>query len=120
MSIYSTYWRIQLEAPGGHHFEPNWVTVWAQAVPAHIGSTTLGDYDHDPYADMLPPARTDHDEDDETPRAVVFITDDVEQEGQEYVDPILVITGREYLETSFPDLLDRIYQALANRLRHRH
>lgn len=119
MSIYATYWRIQLEAPGGTHFEPNWVTVWAQGVPAHIGSSTLGDYDEDPYGDFLPPPRTDTNEEDETPRAVVFITDDVrgEKDGQEYKDPLLVISGQEYVGTSFPDLLGKLYEALEKRLK---
>jgi hypothetical protein len=32
--------------------------------------------------------------------------------GQRYVDPLLVMTGREYVETSFDDLLRRIHEAI--------
>lgn len=121
MSIYATFGRIQLEKPGSSPLKPEWVGVWIQGVPAHIGSTTLGFYDEDPYGDFLPPPRTDHDEDDETPRAVVFVTDDAtEKNGAEYEDALLTITGREYMETPFPDLLERLYVALRNRVLNRH
>ena len=112
MSIYATYWRIQLEKPGSGPVADEWVTVWAQAVPSHIGSATVGDYEEDPYGDFLPPPRTDHNEDDEAPRAVVFVTDATKQKGQRYLDPLLVITGRDYMDATFNDLLFRLGSAL--------
>jgi hypothetical protein len=75
----------------------------------------LGDYDEDPYGDFLPPPRTDHDEDDETPRAVVFVTDGTEKEGQVYIDPLLVITGKEYMTTPFSELWSKLVTAVHER-----
>lgn len=99
MSIYATLWEIQFENPE----TGDWVGVTAQAVPAHI------DGEH-PY---LPPAIP---EDSPIQRAVVFVTEDTEKgterSGQEYRDPLLVITGEEYVTTPFPAMLDKLYEAL--------
>jgi len=35
MSIYATLWEIKI--PRRHAFDEEWVEVYAQAVPAHIG-----------------------------------------------------------------------------------
>lgn len=50
----------------------------------------------------------------------VFICDDLtkkatERNGQEYVNPVLVLTGAEYDALSFPDLLERIEESVAER-----
>lgn len=50
----------------------------------------------------------------------VFICDDLtkkgtERNGQEYVNPVLVLTGAEYHALSFGDLLERIESAVAER-----
>jgi hypothetical protein len=50
----------------------------------------------------------------------VFICDDLtkkatERNGQEYVNPVLVLTGAEYDALSFPDLLERIESSVAER-----
>lgn len=58
MSIYSTLWRLQFPRAGDAYTGCEWVEVFAQDVPAHIGTPTLG-YGYeagDPYEAFLPPA----------------------------------------------------------------
>src|SRR5262245_28341897 len=52
MSIYSTLWEIKVRRR--HEFDDEWVTVFAQAVPPHIGHPSCYP-EGDPYADFLPP-----------------------------------------------------------------
>jgi hypothetical protein len=119
MSIYATLWTIQIQDPASPFTSPTWVKVTAQAVPAHIGSPTPGcGYEKgDPYGDFLPPP-VETDEDGEAPyhRAVVFVTDETrkatQRSGQEYVDPLLVLTGQEYAEVPFQVLLDKLEEAV--------
>lgn len=111
MSIYATLWTIKVE----HHFD-EWVEITAQAVPPHIGSTDdYGGIDH--CAAFLPPPVP---EDSDYPRAVVFIAEDTikgtERSGQEYREPLLVITGKEYVEARFADLMGRLEDAVELRL----
>lgn len=110
MSIYVTIWSIKLEAP----WIPNeYVTVWAQGVPAHIGQPDQG-YETDPHEDYLPPIIANYDPNREHPyRAVVFVQEGRDKKDyQKYVDPILTITGAEYEAVSFPSLLASLYQGL--------
>jgi len=70
-----------------------------------------------PYASFLPPALdVSPDVDDPPLRAVVFVTEGTpkgtDRSGQEYVDPLLVLSGREYGTLSFEDLHWRICDAL--------
>lgn len=119
MSIYATLWSIQVQDPASPFTSPRWVEVTAQAVPSHIGSPTPGcGYEEgDPYADFLPPP-VEADESGEAPyhRAVVFVTDETrkgtQRNGQEYVKPLLVLTGEEYARMPFEALLDRLQEAV--------
>ena len=119
MSIYATLWSIQVQDPAAPLTNPRWVTVTAQAVPPHIGSPTpgCGYEDGDPYADFLPPpVETDEMGNAGYNRAVVFVTDETkkgtERSGQEYVNPLLVLTGEEYANMSFEELLHRLEEAI--------
>jgi hypothetical protein len=119
MSIYATLWSIQVQDPAASLTNPRWVTVTAQAVPPHIGSPTPGcGYEGgDPYADFLPPPiETDETGSADYNRAVVFVTDETKKgtgrSGQEYVNPLLVVTGKEYAKMSFDELLHRLEEAI--------
>jgi hypothetical protein len=119
MSIYATLWSIQVQDPAAPFTDPSWVTVTAQAVPPHIGSPTTGcGYEHgDPYGDFLPPPiETDEMGSGDYNRAVVFVTDKTkkgtERSGQEYVNPLLVLTGEKYAKMSFDELLHRLEEAI--------
>jgi hypothetical protein len=119
MSIYATLWSIQVQDPAAPFTNPRWVTVTAQAAPPHIGSPTpgCGYEDGDPYADFLPPPiETDEMGSAEYNRAVVFVTDETkkgtERSGQEYDNPLLVLTGEEYAKMSFDELLHRLEEAI--------
>ena len=119
MSIYATLWSIQVQDPAAPLTKPRWVTVTAQAVPPHIGSPTPGSgyEDGDPYAVFLPPpVETDEMGSAQYNRAVVFVTDETEKgterSGQEYVNPLLVLTGEEYAKMPFDELLHRLEEAI--------
>lgn len=119
MSIYATLWSIQVQDPAVSLTNPRWVTVTAQAVPPHIGSSTPGGgyEDGDPYAEFLPPPiETDEMGSAEYNRAVVLVSDETKKgtkrSGQEYVHPLLVLTGEEYAKISFDELLHRIEEAI--------
>jgi hypothetical protein len=95
------------------------VKVTAQAVPAHIGSPTAGcGYEEgDPYGDFLPPPmETDEDGQADYHRAVVFVTDETRKgtarNGQEYINPLLLLTGEEYAKMSFQTLLEKLEEAV--------
>jgi hypothetical protein len=119
MSIYATLWSIQVQDPAAPLTNPRWVTVTAQAVPPHVGSPTpaCGYEEGDPYADFLPPpVETDEMGNADYNRAVVFVTDETqkgtERSGQEYANPLLVLTGEEYAKMSFDELLRRLEEAI--------
>jgi hypothetical protein len=120
MSIYATLWCLKFPGDGDDYPGCEWVKVVAQGVPAHIGSPSPGSgyEDGDPYAAFLPPAIDDPPEEDSlrTMRAVVFVTEGTAKgtarSGQEYVDPLLVLSGQEYATLSFQDVYDRICDAL--------
>jgi len=116
MSIYATLWTLKFPAHGDDYVGCEWIGVTAQGVPAHIGTHTLGHgYENgDPYASFLPPAIPGpaDDEDDAALRAVVIVRDGTEKVGQEYIAPLLVLTGPEYLAVTFTDLHERICDVL--------
>ena len=113
MSIYATLWEIKL--PRRHPFDEEWVMVFAQAVPPHIGHPSHYP-EVDPYADFLPPVvqgYTPGREDTKVNRAVVIVQEGRDRkEGQRYVDPLIVMTGEEYVRMPFQQLLERIQKAM--------
>jgi len=119
MSIYATLWSIQVQDPASSFTDPRWVEITAQAVPAHIGSPSPGcGYEQgDPYAEFLPPpVETNEDGDAEFHRAVVFIERGTRKGSrrspQEYVDPVFVLTGREYATMTFEELHQRLQESI--------
>jgi hypothetical protein len=113
MSIYATLWEIKV--PRRHEFDDEWVRVYAQAVPPHIGHPSHYP-EGDPYAGFLPPVVQGYDpETGNAPynRAVVIVQEGrAEKDGQRYIDPLLVLTGEEYTLIPFQTLLDRIHAAM--------
>jgi hypothetical protein len=119
MSIYATLWQLRFPRAGDACLGCDWVDVLAQGVPAHIGTPTPG-YGYeagDPYALFLPPAlRVGVDASEDGLRAVVFVTSGLKKgtarAAQEYVSPLLVLTGAEYASMPFQELHDRLCDAL--------
>src|SRR5882757_3734460 len=102
MSIYATLHELGIKRFGDKQF----VTVFVQGVPPHI--------DHvGPAWDFLP---LPMDPDGATMRAVFFVEPGDEKGtarcGQEYVKPLLMLTGLEYEAISFADLIQRLELAL--------
>lgn len=115
MSIYATHWILKFPKFGDAYFGCEWVSVLGQGVPAHIGTPTPGHgYETgDPYADFLPPAiAVDENEDGAGLRAMVIVREQTEKVGQEYIAPLLVLSGEEYAAMPFHALHDRICDAL--------
>ena len=115
MSIYATRWILKFPMYGDAYFGCDWIEVIGQGVPAHIGTPSPGHgYESgDPYASFLPPAVPVTDEDDGTAlRAMVIIREGTEKVGQEYVSPLLILSGQEYASIPFPVLHDRVCDAL--------
>ncbi len=119
MSIYATLWHLKFPRYGDDHTDCEWVDVIARGVPAHVGGPTAGcGYETgDPYADFLPPAIEVPSDDDGTAlRAVVFVTagtaKGTARSRREYVNPLLVLSGRAYDALSFGELHGRLCVAL--------
>jgi hypothetical protein len=119
MSIYATIWSLRFPRYGDHYVGCEWIEVTAQGVPAHIGTPTpgFGYEDGDPYAEFLPPPlEVAADGDSEFMRAVVIIAEETKKgtarSPQEYVKPLLVLSGRDYASISFVELHERICDAL--------
>lgn len=115
MSIYATHWILKFPLHGDAHPNCEWVEIIAQGVPAHIGTSSPGyGYESgDPYASFLPPAVPVSDEDDGTTlRAMVIIREGTEKVVQQYIRPLLVLSGKEYAAISFQELHRRICDAL--------
>jgi hypothetical protein len=119
MSIYATLWKLKFPKEGDEYVGCGWIEVTAQGVPPHIGSPTpgLGYEDGDPYADFLPPpVETNRDGDAPFMRAVVFVAEysikGTNRNGQEYVSPLLILTGEEYSHITFEELHARLCAAL--------
>ena len=108
MSIYATcgvFW-----VPGDDDAgDP--VRVWIQLIPGHVGHPSYGPDDY--YCTFLPPPPENQDD----PRAVVFVTDSTRKDGQRYVHPLLTITGQEWAETPFIDILSELTRIVAARRR---
>ncbi len=102
MSIYATIGSIWLEDEYG---DGDLVEVYLQAVPGHI------DYPSEGIWEWLPPPV-----EDDALRAVYFCapwtSKGTERNGQEYINPLLVLTGAEYHEIRFVDLWDRLNRAI--------
>lgn len=112
MSIYATLWEIKL--PKAHRFDDEWVCVYAQAVPAHIGHPSHY-ADGDPYGDFLPPVVECDPKTGIGPfhRAVVILVEGRDEKvGQRYTEPLLVLTGEEYARVPFEQLLEAIENAM--------
>ncbi len=89
--------------------------MFAQGVPAHVGSPTPGEgyEDGDPYADFLPPAIPVPDGyDGNQLRAVVIVTAGSKKDIQRYESPLITLTGQEYAALSFDDVYRRVCDAL--------
>jgi hypothetical protein len=119
MSIYATLWSLKFPRYGDDYIGCEWIRVTAQGVPGHVGTATRGfGYEEgDPYAEFLPPpVEVNADGDSEFMRAVVIITEEAQKSTsrspQEYVDPLLVLSGQAYASLSFVDLHTRICDAL--------
>ena len=119
MSIYATLWWLKFPRYGDEYVGCEWIRVAAQGVPAHIGTPTrgFGYEDGDPYAEFLPPAvEVNTEGDSEFMRAVVIVTEETRKgtarSSQEYINPLLVLCGREYASISFVELHTRICAAL--------
>src|SRR5947207_12407306 len=102
MSIYATLWEIMV--PKKHEFDHEYVKVFAQGVPPHIGHPN--EYpEGDPYADFLPPVVMEYDHENDRfsdYRAVVIVQEGRDQKDvQRYVDPLIVLTGKEYANIPF-------------------
>jgi hypothetical protein len=111
MSIYATLWKLKFPEDGDEYPGCEWITVTAQGVPAHIAPTD------DPYATFLPPpAQMNAAREAGHMRAVVFVTDrtskGTDRSPQEYVNPLLVLTGQAYANMTFETLHARICDAL--------
>ena len=122
MSIYATLWSLKFPRYGDDFFDCEWIRVTAQGVPGHIGTPTPGHgyEDGDPYADFLPPPVEIYaDGDSEFIRALVFVSEETKKgtsrAGQEYQEPLLVLTGREYAAIKYDELHTRICDALRGR-----
>jgi hypothetical protein len=119
MSIYATLWWLKFPRHGDEYVGCEWIRVSAQGVPAHIGTPTrgFGYEDGDPYAAFLPPpVQVNADGDSEFMRAVVIVSEETQKgtarSPQEYVNPLLVLSGQEYASISFVELHTRICDAL--------
>jgi hypothetical protein len=119
VSIYATLWKLKFPKEGDYTSNCEWIEITAQGVPAHIGSPSPGAcYESgDPFADFLPPA-VPVDSEGEAPfmRAVVFVTE-FTQKGtarspQEYLSPLLVLTGEQYARITFHELHEGICTVL--------
>ena len=102
MSIYATIAEIGVKRFGDKEF----VDILVQGVPPHIDHVGV-------QWEFLPPPV---DPDGTVMRAVFFVEagDDkgTERCGQEYVKPLLMLTGQEYEEIRFVDLMARLEAAL--------
>lgn len=122
MSIYATLWSLKFPRYGDNYVGREWIEVTAQGVPAHIGTPAqgFGYEDGDPYSEFLPPpVEVDADGEGKCLRAVVFISEETkkgsDRSGQEYINPLLILSGREYASVAFAELHERICDALRDK-----
>ena len=105
MSIYATMEHIGIKRFGDKEF----LDILVQGVPPHID-------DVGPAWEFLPPPV----DPEGTLMRAVFIVEAGEEKGtprcgQEYVRPLLMLTGKEYAEIRFTDLMARLEEALDRR-----
>ena len=105
MSIYATLWELKFPLYGQSHTDCEWETVVAQGVPEHVGDPD--------YLAFLPQGENSI---ENGLRAVVFIRK-LQEKGtnrsaQEYPNPLLMISGKEYSSASFANLHERLTEAL--------
>ena len=115
MSIYATQWILQFPKTGDSYHDCEWIEVIGQGVPAHIGTPTQGHgyQGGDPYGSFLPPAiPVGEDETSGQLRAIVIVKNGTEKVGQEYIGPLLVLSGADYARIPLQELHDRICDAL--------
>jgi hypothetical protein len=119
MSIYATLWQLKFPRYGDDHTGCDWIAVLAQGVPAHVGApaSDLDGREEDPYAAFLPPVgAAPHDDEGHAMRAVVFVAEGTPKgtarSPQEYVRPLLVLSGQEYATIAFRQLHRMICDAL--------
>jgi hypothetical protein len=109
MSIYATLAEIGIKRFGDKEF----IAILVQGVPPHIDDVGSA-------WDFLPPPV---DPDGEVMRAVFFVEPGDEKGtprcGQEYVRPLLVLTGEEYGRMSFPDVIAKLEEAFDVKYRNR-
>jgi hypothetical protein len=109
MSIYATMAEIGFKRFGDKEF----VDIFVQGVPPHI------DFVGSQW-DVLPPPV---DPDGTSIRAVFFVEAGDEKGtarcGQEYVKPLLMLTGKEYEDIRFSELITRLDEALDAKYRKR-
>lgn len=125
MSIYVTLWRLKFPRYGDDHSGCDWVAVLAQGVPAHVGRSFPGpeSEQEDPYSPFLLPVGTvPTDDDGQTMRTVVFVTEGTPKgtarSPQEYVKPLLVLSGQEYTTIAFGELqFGELHQMICDALR---
>lgn len=108
MSIYATQWALQFPRFGDFHSGCEWVTVLAQAVPAHVGTHALP-----AHAAFLPPYPDAVAND---LWALVFVVEGTakgtERSGQEYATPLLTLSGKAYASMPFGALHAKLCDAL--------
>lgn len=116
MSIYATYHIFKLQPDWLWAKGDSFIEVIAQGVPGHIGHPKHG-YETDPYSSFLPPVIDDED----GLRAMVFVLADEPVgeppcHGQQYANPLLVMSGEEYKAAKFDELMFRLGDLLEKRL----
>lgn len=103
MSIYATLWRLKFPALGDDYPDCDWVDVIAQAVPAHIDGA---------FPFLWPPVPVDAPH----ARAVVCVRSGTPKgstaHAQEYLGPLLILTGDEYSRITFDALHTKLCDAL--------
>jgi hypothetical protein len=108
LSIYATLWALRFPRFGEFHTACEWVTVFAQGVPAHIGAEGP-----DWCASFLPPLAESVADD---LRAVVFVTEGsakgTPDSPQQYAMPLLILPGTEYAAMPFAILHAKLCDAL--------
>jgi hypothetical protein len=118
VSIYATLWTLKFPRYGDDHTGCDWIEIIAQGVPAHVGMPASGLASaQDPYASFLPPkGAPPAGADGQTMRAVVFVKEGTAKgtarSPQEYVAPLLVLSGQEYATISFGRLHELLCDAL--------
>jgi hypothetical protein len=80
--------------------------VFGQGVPAHCGPDETCT---DPYADFLPDYASSV---ERGTRAMVIVREGTAKEGQRYIEPLLVLSGKEYFAAPFDALQERVCDAL--------